>query len=93
MFSFENNAIRKPLPKTKLICDGDDVKYLYFVGALGAVYDIYRAYPDAARRAVAERRKPDVKKYVTGASMIGRTDGVRNSSEKIVRRMIDELWK
>ena len=57
------------------------------------VYDIYRAYPDAARRAVAERRKPDVKKYVTGASMIGRTDGVRNSSEKIVRRMIDELWK
>ena len=79
--------------KTKLICDGDDVKYLYFVGALGAVYDIYRAYPDAARRAVAERRKPDVKKYVTGASMIGRTDGVRNSSGKIVRRMIDELWK
>lgn len=34
-----------------------------------------------------------MKKYVTGASMIGRTDGVRNSSEKIVRRMIDELWK
>lgn len=30
-------------------------------------------------------------RYVTGASMIGRTDGVRNSSEKNMRRVIDEV--
>ena len=77
--------------KTKLLCD-DDVKYIYFAAALGALGDIFRLHPDEVRRAVRGREKPDLSRYVTGASMIGRTDGVRNSSEKNMRRVIDEVW-
>lgn len=78
--------------KTKLLCDDDDVKYIYFAAALGALGDIFRLHPDEVRRAVRGREKPDLSRYVTGASMIGRTDGVRNSSEKNMRRVIDEVW-
>lgn len=78
--------------KTKLLCDGDDVKYIYFAAALGALGDIFRLHPDEVRRAVRGREKPDLSRYVTGASMIGRTDGVRNSSEKNMRRVIDKVW-
>lgn len=78
--------------KTKLICDDDDVKYLYFAAALGAVRDIFRKHPDDVRRAIACRIKPELSRYVTGASMIGRTDGVRNDSKNMMRRIIDEIW-
>lgn len=78
--------------KTKLLCDGDDVKYIYFAAAFGALGDIFRLHPDEVRRAVRGREKPDLSRYVTGASMIGRTDGVRNSSGKNMRRVIDKVW-
>lgn len=78
--------------KTKLICDNGDVKYLWFAAALGALRDIFAVHPAAVRNALAGRAKPDVGRYVSGASMIGRTDGVRNDSGALMRAVVDGIW-
>lgn len=78
--------------KTKLICDNDDVKYLYLTAAIGAVNDIFLTYPESVRKTAKAFPKPSPENYITGASMIGRTDGVRNSSKALIRQFIDKVW-
>lgn len=78
--------------KTKLICNADDVKYLYLTAAIGAVNDIFLTDPESVRRTAKGFPKPSLDNYITGASMIGRTDGVRNSSKALIQQVIDKAW-